>query len=554
MDYSKLSNDELLALKAKDYSKLSNETILALKQSAPPAAAQPAAEPPKTWGQFGKNLASDYYQNVTAPFLSVPNTIVDAARGTLPTGADIVQGVKNIPANMAQSIMHPIESGYKRPVSTALDISSAVSLAADAANLGRMAAGGTVRALLPGTARATAGVPESLTKIALEKPQVFDRPPVPPEAVSETVGKPIQDALRLSKEKVQQVVGNAYRKYAGMEGPMQEIEQTPIAQTITPVKSDVPVAQKLNPVEERDLITNQSRTKLTPGDMVTERQVTGFKPGEEFAVQKSQPSRGDILVHKKWADDAFLKGDKSALDKLYREYVGTPKSDTSQLPITNSDRLQMLTRLKRAINQQVTFGKAPATLNPITSPEEAAFKKMASEVDDMRGKLPNGRRLAAVDDAYKEIHDLYDTVQKDVADPGKARDLAMRIARGDQTWLTNGKTENKINAIKRAERISGQSILKTAMEELTRQVYNDLLGKGMLSHLFKGGAVTTAAAAVANPALIPPAAVMAASSSPRFIRGAIRAGSSAGGAIQRGAGAVNNSLLAAMLANRAKKK
>lgn len=556
-----------------------------LQSAVASAATQLGSPAPPSLEGFRRNTFEDVQANVKglgelAAFTLPPLTAMKTIQGENVTdpgrvaamGGAMVQGLKQLPGQLLKTATHPVQSMYERPLSTALDLSMIGEVGGAGMNLARAATKGVASRIAPGTLRFTAGAPDMATEIAMKKPAVLAQPPVPEAALNEVVGQPLVDAMQLAKKNVGDVVSKAFRKYANMEGPMQEIINTPIAQklrkieTETKVPMEVGAKWKTEPVESTTVIEGtpsmEGRFYRSGRETVTvpgERQVyagpreemttlkeTSFKPGELTTVPRKTHSYDELLINHKLADEAIAKGDADALAHLYKEYVGTGKSN---VPITNADQLQILTRLKREIQQQAEFNKAPITLKPIDSAKDAAFKKMAADIDELRGNLPNGEKLAAADNAWKEINDIYDTVQRDLSDPGKAKDTMMRLLRGDQTWLTSGRMKGKVDAIRRAERLSGKKILEPALEELTRQVFNQWVGKGLVSHMFKAGSLILGTAGAASPALLPIAAAGLASSSPRVAGGAIKKLSALGSGISKIAPRSPRATSAAMLSS-----
>lgn len=355
-------------------------------------------------------------------------------------------------------------------------------LGKQAAEISSRAMKATAKGTVSPIVRATAGVPIPITNAAIENPSILTKLSGTEASVGAQMNRVI-DLVDSAKRGIGSTFGRIYRRYAQMEGPMQEIIDTPIAQKISPISKDIPVAQKLVPVEDTNTATGVTTKSMQPGEIITEKQVTGFKPGQVTTVPRPTSSYDQLLINNKFAREAFSKGDEGAMKYLYKKYV-SPTADLDQVPITNSDKLQMLTRLKREIQSQAKFNKEPITLRPIDPAKDAAFKRMASEIDDIRGGLPNGEKLALVDDAWKEINDIYGTIQKDLADPGKARDTFLRLFKGDTTWLTSGRFANKLNAIKKVEKLTGKKILEPALNELTAMVFKEPFGRGLISQTY----------------------------------------------------------------------
>lgn len=384
--------------------------------------------------------------------------------------------------------------------------------------------------------RATAGIPIQATNNAIEDTGILTRLPGTEQSVASQMGRVI-DLVNTAKQRIGGTFGKIYQRYAQLDGPMQEIIDTPIAQKISPVTENVEVGQRLVPVETPpDVMGAGGKTTMTPGGMITEKQVTGFKPGQVVTVPRGSSSYSDLLINNKFAKQAFEKSDPEALNFLYKKYV-SPNTDLSQVAVTDADKLKILTRLKREIQQQAQYNKEPITLRPIDSAKDAAFKTMSKGVDDLRSQIPNGNKLALVDDAWKEINDIYGSIQKDLADPGKARDTFMRLLKGDSTWLTSGKFSNKLKAIQKVETLTGQNILKPALNELTSMIFNEPFGRGLIAQTYTlmaaGAAVRSAVTGHIPEAIAELAAVPLAS--PKAIGLGLRGAAKVGGEIASGA-------------------
>lgn len=516
---------------------------------------------------FSRNAIKDYASNAkanlnlaaygAAPFaLSQGHNIYDP-KVTSAMGPALWEGVKSIPNNLYESATNP-KKWYEQPLTSALDIGTIASGGLQAANLAKKGFTAAAERLAPGIVNRLAGVPEGAVERSVAKPGIFNKPPVPDEQLNEVVGKPIQEAIQQSKKSIGNVFGKIYQRYAGMEGPMQEIVDTPIAQRVNAVEKNIPITNKAT-IREPNRLTGGyvEKTIDVPGTEV-KRSIT---PGELTTVPRAPRSYEDVLVNKNMAKMAFQNGDTDALKYLYKEYIGTPKSDMTALTITPKDKLQILSRLKRDIQIQTDFNKAPITLAPIDSAKDAALKSMQAEIGDIRTKsnLPGSARLDMVDNAWKSINEIYDTLQKDLSDPGKSRDTMMRLLKGDNTWATSGKMATKVNAIRKVELMTGQKILEPAMEELTRQAFKDWMGKGFVSKFLSGGSLLGAgAAATTNPALLPLAGASLAASSPRVWRGAISGSSKLGNVINTAAQAsqipFTAGLASAFVQNQRKKK
>ncbi len=320
------------------------------------------------------------------------------------TGSDVVSGMGNeVMGKVLQPVLGLAGKGISKAVGLGKDVAEAV---------------------LPGVFKGTASIPEKATQMVISDPQILKQYEGTPEAIQGRVQN-IQSAFMQAKQKVGQVLGQAFQKYAGMGNPIGDF-----------IEGSTPPAQSIDQLRA------------------------------SYAAAKS----GDLFE--------------------------IPNNAGGADPMSNQEKLGVLTNLKREIQSHINFNKAPITLQPIDSVKDAALKKMAADVDEVRTALPNGKKLAVVDNAWKNINDIYDTVQKDLADPGKAQDTLMRLLKGDQTWLTAGRMGQKVDAIKQVEKMTGQNILEPALKELTASIFNQNAGKGLLPTLLAGGEMGTAATAL----------------------------------------------------------
>lgn len=107
---------------------------------------------PKSLRGFGKNLLTDAASNIkgAAALASTVEPTMAVMQGQNPfspkkpmeLAKNLYEGVKNFPSQIGQEIMHPIDSMYKRPISTGMDVATVADLGATGA-----------RALIPNAER-----------------------------------------------------------------------------------------------------------------------------------------------------------------------------------------------------------------------------------------------------------------------------------------------------------------------------------------------------------------------------------------------------------------
>lgn len=367
---------------------------------------------------------------------------------------------------------------------------------------------------LPGIFKGTAGIPQQATEMAIKDPAILKQLEGTQQAVSDKVNKVI-DAVQEAKLQVGQSLGKIFKKYAGMDSPVDEIlnsepEYHSVIGNKTYKAGGTPEFKGINPNEMTGEIKNQN---------VTVPEVIGTSP-------VSKPARSFDDVKSDW---------KAAKDgSLFR----TQNNAGGNVTMTNAEKLATLTRLKRESNKYANYfkqvGYQGTGAAPIDSSMSVAAKKIANDISNSSGTgirdvLANGKKLMAADDAWSGIHEIYNTLQKDLSDPGKAQDAIMKLVKGDVTWLTGGRMAQKVSAIRRIEQMTGQKVLEPAMKEMAAAIFKQNYGKG-LAPIVGAGELGTMLTLLgtghpqAAASLIP----MVAAGSPRIVGGGIRAAQSVG--------------------------
>lgn len=134
--------------------------------------------------------------------------------------------------------------------------------------------------------------------------------------------------------------------------------------------------------------------------------------------------------------------------------------------ISNKEKLEILTNLKRALQDKAIYPAAGQKLAPTQSAENAAIQKMAADIDNLRGTLPGGDKLAMADDAWAEMQELKGRLLSEFRDPYKGQDYLNKLLRGNVDWLTSGRNAGRVGAIERIEQITGKDVLKPALKEM----------------------------------------------------------------------------------------
>lgn len=424
--------------------------------------------------------------------------------------------------------------------------------------------------VLPRTLAKTASIPERATQMAIDNPSSTKSIPNVEDQIHDQAQNVIR-AVQEAKAGVGQALGKAYQKYAGIQNPIEGFIEGNQVQTAVhglhsyPVTTEQIANKSMNVAGHSYQTTNVERPAV--GSLIgspTETPGSVNVPGHSYNT--TEISYPQSLAQKSSVID--VRGENPAgktLDDIRQSYKSALSGDLfkKQNPSTGAiesvpikDRVGVLSQLKRDIQSQINFNKEPATLRPIDSVKDAALKKMASQVDDLRDTLPNGKKLSAVDRGWQAINDIYGQLQRDLSTPGKAEDTLMKLFKRDMSAITAGRTAEKIAALRRVESITGEKVLDPIFKSFTAREFDKAVGKG-LSHTLMtgGGAVGAVGAALSGHPLV--ALGMGASmlaGSPKVAGLGIRGAAALG----RGAQAVANSpgarsaLIAALLSQRKK--
>lgn len=136
-------------------------------------------------------------------------------------------------------------------------------------------------------------------------------------------------------------------------------------------------------------------------------------------------------------------------------------------------KLAHLTELKRSLQDQANYPAPGQQLAPSQGSKNGAIKQMAADIDELRGTLADGDKLALVDDAYVEIKELKHRLMSEFRDPYKGQDYLNRLLKGNTDWLTSGRNAGKMGAIERIEEITGKKVLEPALKEMAAAYLNN---------------------------------------------------------------------------------
>lgn len=358
------------------------------------------------------------------------------------------------------------------------------------------------QAVLPRTLKTTAGIPEKATEALINDPGLLKRLGGTPESVAAKMQE-VQGLVTQAKQRIGSIFGKIQKRYTGLDSPMDDFHSDLVNPSYVPV-----IGKRSTTGEATTETTFKSAGRGSEGDAIRnpitgETSYVDGSPGAGL-VGTTREIPGKSNTYTDVVDTRIANQPKRTLRDIALDYEAAKRGDLLKevqtgtgvaKPLPVKQQLAKLTQLKRELQAQANYNQNPITLKPIDTVVDADIKRMAGEINDLRSKVSPeaGKNLNLIDDAWKDIRDIYGTIQKDLADPGKAKDTFMRIMKGDSTWLTSGKFENKLNAIRKVEKITGQDILEPALKELTSMTFKQPYGKGIGYHTAPVAAITLGA-------------------------------------------------------------
>jgi hypothetical protein len=329
---------------------------------------------------------------------------------------------------------------------------------------------------LPSLLKSTKGIPTNVTKMALKDPGVMDLPGT--SASIQGKSQDIINAIKEAQSKVGSDFGKAYSEQ-GIKSPVDQVVngKTPTKSILKSRSYEVPGedVQKTQHILGRSYKTSPTPifggvnpseiTKEIPGESVS-------IPGRSYTYSEEGPNK--TVSHSDVSDTVPNPGHAKSFDELRNDYHAAMSGDLfkqsgtaggySEMP--NTDKLASLTELKRSLQDQAIYPPAGQQLSPSQGATNAAIKKMAADIDQVRGNLPGGDKLALADDAWHEMSGLKQQLMSAFKDPYTGQDYLNRILKGNTDWLTSGRMAGKIGAIERIEQMTGKQVLQPALKEM----------------------------------------------------------------------------------------
>lgn len=363
---------------------------------------------------------------------------------------------------------------------------------------------------LPSILKSTKGIPPNATRMALEDPSVLNLP-----GDSQSIQGKSQDIINAIKE-AQSKIGNQFgQAYAeqGMKSPVENIinGNTPTKSILSNRSYEVPgediqktqnipgrsyqvpdtkevsnnvpgYSYKTAPTQLFHGINPAEPTGELPGNSVSVpgRSYTSLEdatrtvnePGRSYSYSEQGPNK--ILGHRDVEKTILSPQPAKGFDQLRNDYQSAMSGDLFKQQgtaggyseMSDTDKLAKLTDLKRSLQDQAIYPPEGQQLSPSQGAQNGAIKKMAGDIDQLRGTVSGGDKLAVADDAWHEMSALKKQLMSAFKDPYTGQDYLNRILKGNTDWLTSGRMAGKVGAIQRIEQITGKNVLQPALKEM----------------------------------------------------------------------------------------
>jgi hypothetical protein len=206
---------------------------------------------------------------------------------------------------------------------------------------------------------------------------------------------------------------------------------------------------------------------------------------------------------------------------LAQEYLGLKATQGMD---KSPAALKDLIALRQQIDDAVRFSNK--AVSPISTPEEALLKQAAKDLNQMIEKTPRGKLLRAAEKGFSEAADIYDDLQKKLADPGQAE-----AALSNLFTSKNARGKDTLKAITRLEKMTGESLVEPLFKEFAAKQFGKWVGRPGVMGAVAGGA---SVGAFMNPIAAVGVPVAFAAQSPKILGAGVRGMAAATPAVKTG--------------------
>lgn len=447
---------------------------------------QPDSTAPQQRGILGKTM--DVYNKYVEP-VSPTGLLKRADKGVRSLFNRAGEGVAE---TLGEKQVNPyLAAGAGTAVSMAPDLAMMAATPRKTADLGQKTVNSVYKKVAPSFLKSTKGIPPNVSRMTIDNPSIFKLP-----GTSQSVqgkSQDIIDAVRGAQRKVGDEFGSTYKEY-GMESPIELIKRgTRPSKSILKTRSyespgDLVERTQAIPSQSYRAIGDAGPTGINPAEITSGTSGPRVSvPGRSYTYLDDGPNKRLPVTD---VDDTVpIFNQAKSFDDLRTEYQSalsgelfkTKDAIGAVTEIPANEKLRILTELKRSLQDRAIYPAAGQQLSPSQGAHNAAVKSMAAEIDQLRGTIPGGDKLAIADDAFAEVLELKQRLLSAFKDPYTGQDYLNRILKGNTDWLTSGRNAGRIGAIERIEQLTGKEVLKPALEEMAASYLNNPDTMGLAS-------------------------------------------------------------------------
>lgn len=232
----------------------------------------------------------------------------------------------------------------------------------------------------------------------------------------------------------------------------------------------------------------------TPGAI--EDAVTSVQDGLKALKQKASSIYDDVLENvglgnPKTPEEAALKAsDPKTFRVLPPKDIGTAYLDLVTDPsISDADKLAKAVKINKAINATVKWAGAGQNVKPVSDDLAPTLQTVKDGVMSLLRSIPGGEAVVAADDTWHTMRQVYDTLQPNLADTGKATAWLTKVISDEGTASATTK-----QALQTLDAAVGKPLSEDAMNHIAvglmkRPMADSMMGKmGMILALMHPGA------------------------------------------------------------------
>jgi hypothetical protein len=168
-------------------------------------------------------------------------------------------------------------------------------------------------------------------------------------------------------------------------------------------------------------------------------------------------------------------------DRRGMELAGDVIRKTVREEIPIEDRISGLyngrTELKAYTGTFTTEGEVKKVIDPIRARYNELYGKVNRVLDEIvkdKGAPAGAKMLRVMDSAYSTARDIYDGLQRSLADPGKAEQTMLKIFKGGDPDGILGLNANIVSSIRRFEKATKEKLLDPLRKELAAKSFNEI--------------------------------------------------------------------------------